>query len=75
MGMKLDFIWAPYATNLTNLGMEFKENHVYPNLLVMGCGLWHMLHITNALDYGVELGILRNSVTSLLPWNLALMGQ
>ena len=67
MGMKLDFIWAPYATNLTNLVMEFKENHVYPDLLVMGCGLWHMLHITNASDYGVELGILRSSVTSLLP--------
>ncbi|KAK7321461.1 hypothetical protein VNO77_32126 [Canavalia gladiata] len=67
MGMKLDFIWAPYVTNLTNLVMEFKQNHVYPDLLVMGSGLWHMLHFTNASDYGVSLGILRSSVTSLMP--------
>lgn len=67
MGMKLDFIWAPYTTNLTNLVMEFKQNHIYPDLLVMGSGLWHMLHITNASDYGVSLRLLRSYVTSLLP--------
>ncbi|KAL1348580.1 hypothetical protein HN51_024560 [Arachis hypogaea] len=67
MGMKLDFIWAPYTTNLTDLVMEFKENHVYPDLLVMGSGLWHMLHINNASEYGVELRVLRSSVASLLP--------
>ncbi|XP_014503585.1 uncharacterized protein LOC106763920 [Vigna radiata var. radiata] len=67
MGMVLDFMWAPYVTNLTSLVAGFKRNRVYPDLLVMGSGLWHMLHITNASDYGVSLGVLRSSVTSLLP--------
>ncbi|XP_057442062.1 protein ALTERED XYLOGLUCAN 9 isoform X2 [Lotus japonicus] len=67
MGMKLDFIWAPYPSNLTDLVVEFKHSHVYPDLLVMGSGLWHMLHMTNASDYGVLLRLLRSSVTALLP--------
>ncbi|XP_020234124.1 uncharacterized protein LOC109814169 [Cajanus cajan] len=67
IGMKLDFIWAPYVNNLTNLVVGFKRNRVYPDLLVMGSGLWHMLHFTNASDYGVDLGVLRSSVMSLLP--------
>ncbi|CAJ1970895.1 unnamed protein product [Sphenostylis stenocarpa] len=67
MGMKLDFMWAPYVTNLTGLVAEFKRNRVYPDLLVMSSGLWHMLHFTNASDYGTSLGVLRSLVTSLLP--------
>lgn len=67
IGMKLDFMWAPYVTNLTSLVAGFKRNRVYPDLLVMGSGLWHMLHFTNASDYGFSLGLLRSSVTSLLP--------
>ncbi|CAL0317725.1 unnamed protein product [Lupinus luteus] len=67
MGMKLDFIWAPYTTNLTNVVMDYKQNHVYPDILVMGSGLWHMLHITNASDYGASLLLLKSSLTSLFP--------
>ncbi|KAF7831141.1 uncharacterized protein G2W53_013474 [Senna tora] len=67
IGMKLDFIWAPYTTNLTDLVMGFKQKRNYPDVLVMGSGLWHMLHITNASDYGVSLQLLRSSITSLLP--------
>ncbi|KAK9284211.1 hypothetical protein L1049_023380 [Liquidambar formosana] len=33
----------------------------------MGSGLWHMLHVTNASDYGVSLQILRSVVLSLMP--------
>ncbi|KAK9274834.1 hypothetical protein L1049_022087 [Liquidambar formosana] len=67
IGMKLDFIWAPYATNLTDLMMEFKRKRNYPDVLVMGSGLWHMLHVTNASDYGVSLQRLRSAVLSLVP--------
>lgn len=66
-GMKLDFVWAPYVTNLTDLVTGFKRNRSYPDVLVMGSGLWHMLHFTNASDYGVGLERLRSSVVSLLP--------
>lgn len=67
IGMKLDFVWAPYVRNLTDLMIEFKGNKNYPDVLVMGVGLWHMLHMTNSSDYGVSLRLLRNSVVSMLP--------
>ncbi|KAH7557075.1 hypothetical protein JRO89_XS11G0042100 [Xanthoceras sorbifolium] len=67
IGMKLDFIWAPYETNLTHLIMKYKVKRTYPDVLVMGSGLWHMLHVNNASDYGARLLVLKNSVVSLLP--------
>ncbi|KAH7533966.1 protein ALTERED XYLOGLUCAN 9 [Ziziphus jujuba] len=69
IGMRLDFIWAPYTTNLTDLVVGFKRNRNYPDVLVMGSGLWHMLHFTNASDYGASLRELRDSVVSLLPFS------
>ncbi|CAI9272133.1 unnamed protein product [Lactuca saligna] len=67
IGMKLDFIWAPYATNLTHVITDFKRNNTYPDVLVMGSGLWHMLHFTNYSDYGVSLRFLRESLIPFLP--------
>lgn len=69
IGMKLDFIWAPYVTNLTDLMMEFKQNRSYPDVMVMGSGLWHMLHVTNSSDYGVSLQELRSAVASVVPFS------
>lgn len=67
IGMKLDFICAPYATNLTHVITDFKRNNTYPNVLVMGLGLWHMLHFTNYSDYGVSLRFIRESLIPFLP--------
>lgn len=67
IGMKLDFIWAPYVSNLTDLMMGFKEKKSYPDVFVMGAGLWDMLHVNNASDYGVSLKSLKDSVVLLLP--------
>lgn len=67
IGLKLDFLWAPYVTNLTDLIIHFKRNNTYPDVLVMGSGLWHMLHFTNYSDYGVSLRLLRDSLVPLLP--------
>ncbi|CAI0548290.1 unnamed protein product [Linum tenue] len=75
MGMKLDFVWAPYVANLSNLMMGFKQNRSYPDVLVMGAGLWHMLHFTNASSYGVDLKSLRSSVVSLLSPHLFWLGM
>ncbi|EEF35799.1 protein ALTERED XYLOGLUCAN 9 [Ricinus communis] len=69
IGLKLDFIWAPYVVNLTDLMIGFKQNRSYPDVLVMGSGLWHMLHMNNASDYGFALQSLRSSVVSLLPFS------
>ncbi|XP_042503310.1 uncharacterized protein LOC122080438 isoform X2 [Macadamia integrifolia] len=70
IGLKLDFVWAPYNRNLTSLLMDFKANHQYPDVLVIGSGLWHMLHVNNASDYGVSLRWVRKSVVSLMPVSL-----
>ncbi|XP_050228601.1 protein ALTERED XYLOGLUCAN 9 [Mercurialis annua] len=69
IGLKLDFVWAPYVVNLTDLVSGFKHNRSYPDVLIMGAGLWHMLHVTNASDYGFDLQSLRSSVVSLLPFS------
>ncbi|XP_071735368.1 protein ALTERED XYLOGLUCAN 9-like [Rutidosis leptorrhynchoides] len=67
IGLKLDFIWSPYVNNLTDLVINFKLNNTYPDVLVMGSGLWHMLHFTNYSDYGASLQVLKESVVQLLP--------
>ncbi|XP_049384602.1 protein ALTERED XYLOGLUCAN 9-like [Solanum stenotomum] len=67
IGMKLDFIWAPYVSNLTDLVLGFEEKKSYPDVFVIGTGLWDMLHINNATDYGVSLKLLRDLVVLLLP--------
>ncbi|KAI3994672.1 hypothetical protein MKX01_002288 [Papaver californicum] len=69
IGVKLDFVWAPYTSNLTNLLMEYKRNRRYPDVLVMGTGLWDMLHINNVSDYGVSLGLARQILMLLLPFS------
>ncbi|KAJ6396543.1 hypothetical protein OIU77_021553 [Salix suchowensis] len=69
IGMKLDFVWAPYVVNLTNLMVGFKQNRTYPDVLVIGAGLWHMLHVNNASDFDIALENLRSSVVSLLPFS------
>ncbi|OIT27860.1 PREDICTED: uncharacterized protein LOC109213388 [Nicotiana attenuata] len=67
IGMKLEFIWAPYVSNLTDLVVGFEEKHSYPDVFVIGVGLWDMLHVNNATDYGVSLKLLRDLVVLLLP--------
>ncbi|MCD7446424.1 hypothetical protein HAX54_007736 [Datura stramonium] len=67
IGMKLDFIWAPYMSNLTDSVLGFEEKKSYPDVFVIGAGLWDMLHINNATDYGVSLKLLGDLMVLLLP--------
>ena len=64
-GLKVDFIWAPYESNLTDLMGSFRERKLCPDVLVMGSGLWHMLHANEPLDYGRKLGDLRAAALPL----------
>ncbi|XP_004288573.1 PREDICTED: uncharacterized protein LOC101292635 [Fragaria vesca subsp. vesca] len=66
IGMRLDFFWAPYALNLTTLLEGFNRNRNYPDVLIMGSGLWHMLHFSNASDYGDSLQSLSSRAASLV---------
>ncbi|CAI9110315.1 OLC1v1010317C1 [Oldenlandia corymbosa var. corymbosa] len=67
IGMKLDFIWAPYVSNLTNFLVELREKRYFPDVIVMGAGLWDMLHVNNASEYGVSVKMLKDSVMPMLP--------
>lgn len=67
IGLKLDFLWAPYARNLTNIVMEFKGNKSYPDVLVIGAGLWDMLRVTNSTEYGSSLQLLDTYLVSSSP--------
>ncbi|KAL1833847.1 hypothetical protein DCAR_0103976 [Daucus carota subsp. sativus] len=67
IGLKLDFLWAPYAKNLTDIVMEFMGNKRYPDVLVIGAGLWDMLRITNSTEYGSSLQHLNTYLVSSLP--------
>lgn len=66
VGLKLDFVWAPYINNLTHLAIGLNRNHSCPDVLVMGSGLWHMLHVNNATHYDASLQLLSRSVMPLL---------
>lgn len=66
-GFKVDFIWAPFAVNLTWFLGEIRRGGAYPDVIVMGAGLWHMLYVSNGSQYGEGLRRVRNEVDSLLP--------
>ncbi|KAK9115740.1 hypothetical protein Sjap_014687 [Stephania japonica] len=66
IGVRLDFVWAPYVLNCSDLLGELKRDGRYPDVLVVGSGLWHMLHVTSPFEYGLSLGSLRRSAVSLL---------
>lgn len=67
IGMKLDFVWAPYVANLTELMLRLKQSKNFPDVMMMGAGLWDMLHVNNASEFGVSLRVLRDNVLALLP--------
>ncbi|TYI89615.1 hypothetical protein E1A91_D03G068400v1 [Gossypium mustelinum] len=67
--MKLDFVWAPYVLNLTHLLTDFKTKKKYPDVMVMGAGLWHMLHVSNPSNYELVLQTLKSSLVSLFPFS------
>ncbi|KAL2613617.1 hypothetical protein R1flu_025309 [Riccia fluitans] len=65
--IRLQYVWAPFSVNLTELVVEYRRNFTYPDVLVMGAGLWHMLHLTNSTDYGKSLSLLQSALLSLFP--------
>ncbi|KAG7575808.1 hypothetical protein ISN45_Aa03g002600 [Arabidopsis thaliana x Arabidopsis arenosa] len=67
IGMKLDFVWAPYEKDLDDLVVSYKKMKKYPDVVIMGTGLWHMLHVNNASDFGFRLKELSSHVESLVP--------
>ncbi|KAJ3689687.1 hypothetical protein LUZ61_018851 [Rhynchospora tenuis] len=65
-GIKVDFIWAPYESNITQLLRDIRLTRRYPDVLILGSGLWHMLHITNPALYGTVLAEIKQMAESLV---------
>ncbi|KAJ3680416.1 hypothetical protein LUZ60_016694 [Juncus effusus] len=64
--IKIDFLWAPFEQNITEiLTRQIEPVKPYPDVLVLGSGLWHMLHVTNSSQYGNSLREIKNSILSL----------
>ncbi|XP_020180095.2 protein ALTERED XYLOGLUCAN 9 [Aegilops tauschii subsp. strangulata] len=65
-GISVDFIWAPFESNLTRLLREdLRLAPRTPDVLVLGSGLWHMLHVTEASQYGDALASIADAANSL----------
>jgi len=65
-GISVDFIWAPFESNLTRLLHEdLRLAPRTPDVLVLGSGLWHMLHVTDASQYGDALASIADAANSL----------
>jgi hypothetical protein len=65
-GIKIDFLWAPYERNITDLLVrEIQPVLRYPDVMVLGSGLWHMLHVTNSSHYSESVSRIKEAVFSL----------
>ncbi|KAL6642768.1 hypothetical protein ACP70R_020949 [Stipagrostis hirtigluma subsp. patula] len=65
-GISVDFVWAPFESNLTRLLREdLRLAPRMPDVLVLGSGLWHMLHVTDAACYGDALASVAEAARSL----------
>ncbi|WVZ57486.1 hypothetical protein U9M48_007865 [Paspalum notatum var. saurae] len=65
-GISVDFVWAPFEANLTRLLREdLRLAPRVPDVLVLGSGLWHMLHATDAASYGDALASVAGAARSL----------
>uniref|UniRef100_A0A0D9XLY7 Pmr5/Cas1p GDSL/SGNH-like acyl-esterase family protein n=1 Tax=Leersia perrieri TaxID=77586 RepID=A0A0D9XLY7_9ORYZ len=65
-GISVDFVWAPFESNLTRLLREdLRLAPRAPDVLVVGSGLWHMLHVGDARSYGDGLGSIADAARSL----------
>ncbi|XP_074565945.1 protein ALTERED XYLOGLUCAN 9-like [Curcuma longa] len=67
-GITLDFVWAPFEPNLTALlrSLRRRSPAARPDVIVLGSGLWHMLHFTNSSLFGESLTWLKRAAVALL---------
>jgi len=48
-GTTIDFLWAPYITNVTAVLSQLQAQNAFPDVTVIGAGLWDVLY-TRDLD-------------------------
>ncbi|XP_073152528.1 protein ALTERED XYLOGLUCAN 9-like [Henckelia pumila] len=65
IGLKMDFFWMPFVSDLTKLMWEFNKTKRYPDLIILGSGIWEMLFKNNVTDYGRKLEALRETSSYL----------
>ncbi|KAK9784750.1 hypothetical protein WJX73_000604 [Symbiochloris irregularis] len=63
-GTRATFLWAPYATNLTAHLHTWEQAKRAPDFLVLSCGLWHMLHITDPIDFAATMHVFKDAAAA-----------
>lgn len=71
----IDFLWRPFPANLTQevaswacqdaLAQSASETRRAPDLVVANSMLWHVLEVTDALDFEQQLGVYKQEVGRL----------
>ncbi|KAK3262203.1 hypothetical protein CYMTET_28926, partial [Cymbomonas tetramitiformis] len=57
--VRLSFTWAPYPENITAQVEDWQATGMQPDALILGGGLWPILHIGRAELFRAEINILR----------------
>ena len=50
-GLEVSFLWRPYAANATAQLLQWRDASTACDVLVLGVGLWHALHVADAGVY------------------------
>jgi hypothetical protein len=58
-GGRVDFVWAPYAENVTAALHGWRQQGQVPDVLILGVSLWHMLHVHDVSAYAASLAGVR----------------
>ena len=64
-GGRVDFVWAPFAENLTATLQGWREQGQAPDVLILGVSLWHMLHVHDVSAYAASLADVRAELDSI----------
>lgn len=64
-GMEVSFLWRPYLANITTQLEQWRATGDAGDMIVMGAGLWHVLHVTDAAAYEGDLRALAHTWRAL----------
>ena len=64
-GGRVDFVWAPYAENVTAALQGWRQQGQVPDVLILGVSLWHMLHVHDVSAYAASLSGVRAELDAI----------
>ena len=64
-GGRVNFVWAPYAENVTATLQGWRQQGQVPDVLILGVSLWHMLHVHDVSAYAASLAGVRAELDAI----------